>query len=223
MLEHLARVARVVRTPGGNALLVGVGGSGRQSCTKLAAFLADFTVFQIEIAKGYDQLAFREDIKKLLTNSGGKGDSTVFLFTDSQIKDEGFVEDINNLLNSGEVPNLFAPDERMNICELVRPAAKQEGKCLTGAPAELYAYFIGRVKTLMKIVLCFSPIGDSWRARLRQFPSLVNCCVIDWFTEWPQDALTAVADRFLKEEKMDEKTCDSCVMLEAKICPCPEK
>jgi len=211
MLEHLARVARVVRTPGGNALLVGVGGSGRQSCTKLAAFLADFTVFQIEIAKGYDQLAFREDIKKLLTNSGGKGDSTVFLFTDSQIKDEGFVEDINNLLNSGEVPNLFAPDERMNICELVRPAAKQEGKCLTGAPAELYAYFIGRVKTLMKIVLCFSPIGDSWRARLRQFPSLVNCCVIDWFTEWPQDALTAVADRFLKEEKMDEKTCDSCV------------
>merc|ERR1712032_846049 len=63
----------------------------------------------------------------------------------------------------------------------------------------------------MKIVLCFSPIGDAWRARLRQFPSLVNCCVIDWFTEWPADALRAVAARFLGEEEMDEKTCASCV------------
>lgn len=46
MLEHLSRVARVVKTPGGNALLVGVGGSGRQSCSRLACFLADFDVFQ---------------------------------------------------------------------------------------------------------------------------------------------------------------------------------
>ena len=107
MLEHLSRVARCVRTPGGNALLVGVGGSGRQSCTKLASFLADFTTFQIEIAKGYDMLLFREDMKKLCGAAGDTGEQTVFLFTDSQIKDEGFVEDINNLLNSGEIPNLF--------------------------------------------------------------------------------------------------------------------
>ena len=46
MLEHLSRVARVIKTPGGNALLVGVGGSGRQSCSRLACFLADFDVFQ---------------------------------------------------------------------------------------------------------------------------------------------------------------------------------
>lgn len=211
MLEHLSRVARVARSPGGNALLVGVGGSGRQSCTKLASFLADFSIFQIEIAKGYDGLAFREDMKKLLTNAGGKGEQTVFLFTDSQIKEEGFVEDINNLLNSGEIPNLFAPDERMNLCELVRAPAKQEGKCLTGNPAELYAYFVGRIRTNMKIVLCFSPIGDSWRNRLRQFPSLVNCTVIDWFTEWPTDALQAVAARFLGEEDLEQTICDACV------------
>lgn len=36
------------------------------------------------------------------------------------------------------------------------------------------------------------------RARLRKFPSLVNCCTIDWFSEWPADALKSVASQFLK-------------------------
>ncbi|CAL1138119.1 unnamed protein product [Cladocopium goreaui] len=144
MLEHLARVARVIKSPGGNALLVGLGGSGRQSCTRLACYMADFTVFQIEIAKGYDMSAFREDMKKMLTKAGGNEERTIFLFSDTQIKDEGFVEDVNNLLNTGEIPNLFPAEEtrhivarclgreRVAVCEMVRKAAADEGK----APAE---------------------------------------------------------------------------------------
>jgi len=59
----------------------------------------------------------------------------VFLFTDSQIKQESFVEDINNLLNTAEVPNLFPPDEKAELLELVRSAARAEGKALEGTPA----------------------------------------------------------------------------------------
>lgn len=44
-----------------------------------------------------------------------------------------------------------------------------------------------------------SPIGEVFRARLRQFPSLVNCCTIDWFNEWPAEALKSVATMFLNE------------------------
>lgn len=44
-----------------------------------------------------------------------------------------------------------------------------------------------------------SPIGEVFRARLRQFPSLVNCCTIDWFNEWPAEALESVATIFLNE------------------------
>lgn len=44
-----------------------------------------------------------------------------------------------------------------------------------------------------------SPIGEVFRARLRQFPSLVNCCTIDWFNEWPAEALESVATKFLNE------------------------
>jgi dynein heavy chain len=62
-------------------------------------------------------------LKQLLKLAGAKGESTVFLFTDSQIKSESFIEDINNLLNTAEVPNLFPADEKAELLEIVRKVA----------------------------------------------------------------------------------------------------
>ena len=45
----------------------------------------------------------------------------------------------------------------------------------------MYNYFIERVKENLHVVLAMSPIGDTFRNRLRMFPSLINCCTIDWF------------------------------------------
>ena len=86
MIEHIARICRVLRTPGGHALLVGIGGSGRQSCTRLAAFIMEYTVISIEISKTYGKSEWREDIKKLMSTAGGDGKPSVFLFTDSQVR-----------------------------------------------------------------------------------------------------------------------------------------
>jgi dynein heavy chain len=130
---------------------------------------------------------------------GTKAEPTVFIFTDSSVKQESFLEDINSILNTGEVPNIFPPDEKADIQDSVRKPAKEEGRCPEGTPAQLYAYFVERCKQNLHIVICFSPIGDSLRNRCRDFPSLINCTTIDWFSEWPKDALESVARRFLGE------------------------
>lgn len=114
-LEHLTRVHRVIRMDNGHALLVGVGGSGKQSLCKLASFTAGCEVFEITLSRGYNETSFREDLKILYNKLGIENKKTVFLFTDQHVVEEGFLELINNMLTSGMVPALYLDDEKEGI------------------------------------------------------------------------------------------------------------
>lgn len=195
-LTHTARISRILRQPRGNAMLIGVGGSGKQSLTKMAAFVANMACLSIEINRGYGISEFREDIKKFMIKTGVEGKDTVFLFTDSQIVDETMLEDLNNVLNTGEVSNLFPQDETDKIASDMISICKEAG--IPETRDNCLAHFVSRVRDKLHIVLCMSPVGDSLRIRCRQFPSLINCTTIDWFHGWPEAALVSVAERFLE-------------------------
>ncbi len=196
---HFCRIARILWQDRGNALLVGLGGSGRQSLTKLVGSNLGFVLNTLQIGKGYGVESFWKDIGKILIKAGTSDNTQIFIFSDTQIIVESFLEDINNILNNGEVPNLFKEDELALIFNTLKDSFKAEHSNLPETKDGVYQYFVGNVRKKLRIVLCFSPVGEGFRNRCRQFPSIINCCTIDWFNTWPVEALISVAERFLNE------------------------
>uniref|UniRef100_A0A8C0VUI2 Dynein axonemal heavy chain 1 n=1 Tax=Cyanistes caeruleus TaxID=156563 RepID=A0A8C0VUI2_CYACU len=191
-IQHICRISRILRQAPGNALLLGVGGIMHSHLC-----MAENECFQIELSKNYGMAEWREDVRKVMMKAGLQSLPKTFLFVDTQIKSESFLEDINNLLNSGDIPNIYNPEDQDQIMTAMKPVVRDLGQQPT--KANLMAAYTARVRSNIHMVLCMSPIGEVFRARLRQFPSLVNCCTIDWFNEWPAETLQSVASSFLNE------------------------
>ena len=127
---HLMKILRALRQPRGNIMLIGVGGSGKQSLLKLGSYIYNMEFKQIEIVKGYGVSNFREFVKEMMFTSGVQGTPIAFTITDSQILSETFLEDLNNVLNTGEIPNLMQADDKdrmqNELREVITDAKKVE-------------------------------------------------------------------------------------------------
>ncbi|KAL4700985.1 hypothetical protein H8959_014989 [Pygathrix nigripes] len=171
-LEHLTRVHRIIRMDRGHALLVGVGGSGKQSLSRLAAFTAGCEVFEILLSRGYSENNFREDLKSLYLKLGIENKAMIFLFTDAHVAEEGFLELINNMLTSGIVPALFPEEEKESILSQIGQEALKQG--MGPAKESVWQYFVNKSANNLHIVLGMSPVGDTLRTWCRNFPENIE-------------------------------------------------
>ncbi|KAB0376184.1 hypothetical protein FD755_012827 [Muntiacus reevesi] len=201
-MQHVCRISRILQSPQGYALLIGVGGSGKQSLARLAAHLCSLEVFQITLTQGFGVQELRVDLANLYIRTGAKNMPTAFLLTDAQVLDESFLVLINDLLASGEIPDLFSDEDVDKIISGIRNEVRGLG--MVDSRENCWKFFLARVQLQLKIILCFSPVGPTLRSRARKFPALVNCTAVDWFHAWPREALVTVSRRFLEETEGTE-------------------
>jgi dynein heavy chain len=204
--QHITRISRIVKSPGGNAMLIGVGGSGKQSLSRLAAFISGMEVKQLQVTSSFKVDDLLEAFKTMFIQAGVKGIPIMFLMTDSQVVNDRFLVYINAILSSGWISGLYAKDEIDGIMGNLRNEAKASG--VPDMPDAMLAFFIMRIRTNFHIVLCFSPVGDTFRIRARRFPALIMNTAIDFFHPWPRDALISVADKFLDEVEFPAESAD---------------
>eukprot|EP01035_Chromulina_nebulosa_P019234 gene19234-25085_t len=192
---HIARIVRIIKQVGGHGLLVGVGGSGKQSLSRLAAHICGYSVSQIIVNQNYSLFDFRSDLQVMYNKAGVKQEGVLFLLTDTQITNEKFFVYLNDLLSSGNIPDLYTRDERDAIIGVLSSKAKSAG--YSTEPSSVWKYFLSNIRSNLHCCFCFSPVGGSLRTRARRFPALASCTVIDWFQPWPEQALASVGKKLL--------------------------
>eukprot|EP00903_Cladosiphon_okamuranus_P006208 g6103.t2 len=203
-MEHVTRICRIIQRPSGNAMLIGVGGSGKQSLSRLAAFICGFEVRQLSVTSKFKVDDLKEALQEMFKTSGAKGTPLLFLMTDGQIVNERFLIYINDILANGWISDLFAKDEREGLVGALRNEAKAAG--VPDTPEAGLEFLISRIKSNLHVALCFSPVGDIFRIRARRFPGLINCTSVDFFHPWPRQALISVAARFLEDVELGEQS-----------------
>eukprot|EP00927_Polykrikos_kofoidii_P045594 TRINITY_DN39630_c0_g1_i1.p1 TRINITY_DN39630_c0_g1~~TRINITY_DN39630_c0_g1_i1.p1 ORF type:complete len:2263 (+),score=448.81 TRINITY_DN39630_c0_g1_i1:88-6789(+) len=194
---HVGKICRIITSIPGHPLLVGVGGSGRQSLSRLSSYTCLYQTMVIVISGNYGMNDLRTDLQAMYTKAGVKDEGVMFLFTDGQITNERFLVYFNDLLASGDIADLYAQDEKDAISNAVRSGCKAAG--IQDTPANLWSFFISRIRKNLHVSLAFSPVGDGMRNRAKKFPALVTCTVIDWFQPWPMDAMYNVGAKFLSQ------------------------
>ena len=97
--------------------------------------------------------------------------------------EQEFLESISNILNLGDVPGLIVGEEKeavlVEIAQYMDPDVQHTRE-------STFAFFLERIRHNLHIIISMSPVGDKFRSRCRQFPSIINCCTIDWFSSWPK-------------------------------------
>lgn len=206
-LEHVTRIVRILANPRGHALLIGVGGSGKQSLSRLAVFICGYTLVSLSTSASpsYGMTELREDLKEIYRKAGIRpAKPIVLLLTDSQITDNRFLVLLADSLASGYIPDLFSSEEMESMCGSLRMEAKSRG--IPDTKEQLQEFFYDRVRTNLHIILAFSPVGGDLRIRCRNFPSLISCCTMNWFHPWPKEALVDVSLNFLQDVELSTRS-----------------
>jgi dynein heavy chain 1 len=197
VVEHIAKIDRVLRQPLGHMLLVGASGVGKTTLSRFVSWINGLKVFQIKAGRNYSLANFDEDLRAVMKRAGCRGENITFIFDESNVLSVAFMERMNALLASGEIPGLFEGDEFYALINAYKEA--QGAAKVRETEDEIYQRFIKNVQKNLHVVFTMNPQSDDFSNRAASSPAIFNRCVIDWFGDWSDQALLQVAKELTED------------------------
>ncbi|XP_028982603.1 dynein heavy chain 7, axonemal-like [Diachasma alloeum] len=202
VVTHLVRLSRCLCTPSGNFLMLSMSGgsTGRRTLTRLSSFTQQSEFFELS-----NDSNWREDLKKAAKSIAGSANNCSFFIPCRYLKHEHLM-DINCLISTGEIPDLFPEDdERQEIIKFARLPAQNGDRNLEIGIIEVMNYFYEQCQEKLHFVL-YVNLFDETRCKrnnnyrlLKSYPNILNFCFIDCFEDWPQEAFHQLTARFLRD------------------------
>lgn len=194
-LAWITRVDRVLARSSGHLIVVGRPGVGKRDTVVIAAYMQGLEIFSLNVTHDYSLKQFRAEIRGHVQQAVTQSVKMVLIIEDQQLIDEAFLEIINGLISSGEVPGLFTHEEMEAMYSQLREESAVEG--FIGTPQ---AFFISRLRKNLRVVLIMDNEHELFLPRLQTNPGLLTKCELLWFGSWTSDYAKIFCKERLKEQ-----------------------
>ena len=176
-------------------LLVGASGVGKTTLSRFVSWINGLSVFQIKAGRNYSISDFDADLRAVMKRAGCEQQKITFIFDESNVLSVAFLERMNALLASGEVPGLFEGEELVNLVNTYKEAQTEQ---VSENNEEIYSIFTRNVQRNLHVIFTMNPSNPEFCNRTASSPAIFNRCVIDWFGDWPQSALYQVSSELTR-------------------------
>lgn len=197
-IRRLSAVDRKLSTPGGSLLMAGRTGVGRRALVLLTAYIQRLEVTTIQVRRGYGVKHFKADLKTFMTRAGVEGERLVVILEDHQLVDPSFIEMVNSLLSTGEVPGLFQGNELEPLLAPIKDEASE-----SGWRGSLYDFFIARIQANLRVVLLLDCSEATFGVVCESNPALYNKCSILWMDRWQASSMVQIPQLLLGANVLD--------------------
>lgn len=192
LLNLTARCDRVLSMPAGSLLLAGRAGVGRRNAISIVSALQQARIVSLRMGKNYGLKQFKSDLKTAMQASGVENEQVYFLFEDHNMIDDTFLDMINSLLSSGEVPGLYTAEELEPILVPLKQNASS-----SGFSGDIMKFYAENVRKNLHIILVMDCSHEDFTIICESNPAFFKECSVQWLPNFSENTYHSLPPKII--------------------------